>query len=178
MDKKKEKDIEKEEELVQEETDQPLVDEQEESKENFEEEIEKLKDQHLRLLAEYDNYRKRTLKEKSDLLKYGGEKVVVAFLDVMDDLDLALANIQKAESLEGVVEGVELIISKFKQTLKSQEVSEIEVIGLPFDPEVHDAVAMLPTEDKEMKGKVLDCVQKGYQLADKVIRHPKVVVGQ
>lgn len=173
------KDINTEEETLQEEIDQvPPTEQEEKQEESTEEQIERLKDQHLRLLAEYDNYRKRTLKEKSDLLKYGGEKVVLAFLDVLDDLDLALSNIQKSDSLEGVMEGVELIISKFTQTLKSQEVTEMDVIGTPFNPDIHDAVAMIPTEDKEMKGKVIDCVQKGYQLADKVIRHPKVVVGQ
>ncbi|MDN4753686.1 nucleotide exchange factor GrpE [Porphyromonadaceae bacterium W3.11] len=146
--------------------------------ETLQEELNELKDAHLRLRAEYDNYRKRTLKEKSDLIKYGGEKTISGFLDIMDDLDLAIANIKKAETIEGIVEGVELIQSKFISTLKSQGVNAMVVIGEEFDPDKHEAVAMVPTEDKEQKGKIIDCIQTGYTLNDKVIRHPKVVVGQ
>lgn len=141
-------------------------------------ELEELKDAHLRLRAEYDNYRKRTLKEKSDLIKYGGEKTIIGFLGIMDDLELALANIQKAEQIEGIVEGVELIQSKFISALKAQGVNAMEVIGEEFDADKHEAIAMVPTEEKDKKGKIIDCIQTGYTLNDKVIRHPKVVVGQ
>lgn len=141
-------------------------------------ELDELKDAHLRLRAEYDNFRKRTLKEKSDLIKYGGEKTITGFLEIMDDLDLALANIRKAEQIEGIVEGVELIQNKFISALKAQGVNAMEVIGEAFDADKHEAIAMIPTEDNDMKGKVIDCVQTGYTLNDKVIRHPKVVVGQ
>lgn len=141
-------------------------------------ELEELKDAHLRLRAEYDNYRKRTLKEKSDLIKYGGEKTITGFLGIMDDLELALANIQKAEQIEGIVEGVELIQSKFISALKAQGVNAMEVIGEEFDADKHEAIAMVPTEEKDKKGKIIDCIQTGYTLNDKVIRHPKVVVGQ
>lgn len=151
-----------------------VIDEYEEAKK----ELEELKDAHLRLRAEYDNYRKRTLKEKSDLIKYGGEKTITGFLGIMDDLELAIANIQKAESIEGVVEGVELIHSKFISALKAQGVNAMEVIGEEFDADKHEAIAMVPTEEKEQKGKIIDCIQTGYTLNDKVIRHPKVVVGQ
>lgn len=140
-------------------------------------EIEELKDGHLRLMAEYDNYRKRTMKEKSDLIKYGGEKIVTGFLDIMDDIDLAIKNMANAESVEGLVEGVELIQTKFISTLKAQGVNAIPCIGEAFDADVHDAVAIVPTEEADKKGKVIDCVQTGYTLNDKVIRHPKVVVG-
>lgn len=141
-------------------------------------ELEELQDAHLRLRAEYDNYRKRTLKEKSDLIKYGGEKTITGFLGIMDDLELALANIQKAEQIEGIVEGVELIQSKFISALKAQGVNAMEVIGEEFDADKHEAIAMVPTEEKDKKGKIIDCIQTGYTLNDKVIRHPKVVVGQ
>lgn len=140
-------------------------------------ELAALKDDHLRLMAEYDNYRKRTLKEKSDLIKYGGEKIVVSFLDIMDDFELALENISKTKSVEGLAEGVELIQSKFISTLKAQGVNKMDVIGEDFDADQHEAVAMVPTDDNDKKGKVIDCVQTGYTLNDKVIRHPKVVVG-
>lgn len=146
--------------------------------EALQEELNELKDAHLRVRAEYDNYRKRTLKEKSDLIKYGGEKTISGFLDIMDDLDLAIANIRKAETIEGIVEGVELIQNKFIATLKSQGVNAMEVIGEVFDADKHEAVAMVSTEDEEQKGKIIDCIQTGYTLNDKVIRHPKVVVGQ
>lgn len=140
-------------------------------------ELAELKDAHLRLRAEYDNYRKRTLKEKSDLIKYAGEKTVTAFLEVMDDFDLAMKNMAQAESHEGMTEGLELIRHKLISTLKSLGVNEMEVIGTDFDPENHDAVAMVPATEDDKKGKIIDCVQKGYVLNDKVLRHPKVVVG-
>lgn len=151
---------------------------EEEDAPSLEEELAQLQDSYLRVRAEYANYRNRTNKEKADLLKYGGEKVVLAFLEIMDDFDLALKNLEVAESQEGIVEGVQLIYNKFLNTLKSQKVEEIEVIGEDFNADIHDAVALVPTDDKKMKGKVIDCVQKGYRLNDKVIRHPKVVVGQ
>lgn len=140
-------------------------------------ELEELKDSHLRLLAEYDNYRKRTMKEKSDLIKYGGEKIVVGFLDIMDDIELAIKNMGSAESVDGLVEGVQIIQNKFLGALKAQGVNAMEVIGEDFDADKHEAVALVPTEEAEKKGKIIDCVQTGYTLNDKVIRHPKVVVG-
>ena len=141
--------------------------------------LEELKDTHLRLRAEYDNYRKRTLKEKSDLLKYAAEKVVVDFLEVLDDFDRALETLEKAgEGTDETMTGVRLIHDKMVSKLRSQGVKEMEVLGTPFEAEKHDAVAMVPVEEADKKGTVIDCIQKGYTLNDKVIRHPKVVVGQ
>lgn len=141
--------------------------------------LEELKDSHLRLHAEYDNYRKRTMREKSDLLKYAAEKVVIDFLEVLDDFDRAIESIPQDDEVGSEMRsGIELIRDKMIAKLRGQGVKEMEVIGRPFDPEEHDAVAMVPTEDPKAKGTIIDCVQKGYTLADKVIRHPKVVVGQ
>lgn len=141
-------------------------------------ELEELKDTHLRLRAEYDNFRKRTLREKADLIKYAGEKAIVDFLEVVDDFDRALSNIPETEDNKELRDGVELIRLKMLTKLKAQGVHEMEVIGEDFDAEHHEAVAMVPTDDQSKKGKIVDCVQKGYSLNDKVIRHPKVVVGQ
>ncbi len=145
--------------------------------EKLEAELEELKENHLRLRAEYDNFRKRTLKEKSDLIKYGGEKTIIGFLDIMDDIELAIKNMSTTDSVEGMLEGVELIQNKFITTLKAQGVNAMDVVGQDFDPDQHDAVAMVPTEESDQKGKIIDCLQTGYTLNDKVIRHPKVVVG-
>ncbi len=151
----------------------------EENKESLlAQELENLKDTHLRLRAEYENFRKRTLREKSDLIKYAGEKAISAFLEVVDDFDRALSNIPETEENKELRDGVELIRLKMLSKLKSQGVNEMEVIGKDFDAEEHEAVAMVPTDEQDKKGKVIDCVQKGYTLNDKIIRHPKVVVGQ
>ena len=136
-----------------------------------------LNDAHLRLMAEFDNYRKRTLREKTELIKSGGESALTNLLPIVDDVERALQNIRVADSLEAVSEGVELIYNKFNAYLTRQQVKPIETIGLPFDDETSEAVALVPSPDPEMKGKVLDCVQTGYMLNDKVIRHAKVVVG-
>lgn len=141
-------------------------------------ELEELKDTHLRLRAEYDNFRKRTLREKADLIKYAGEKAVVDFLEVVDDFDRALNNIPETEENKVLRDGVELIRNKMIAKLKAQGVQEMEVIGMDFDAENHEAVAMVPADQDKNKGKIIDCIQKGYMLNDKVIRHPKVVVGQ
>lgn len=137
-----------------------------------------LNDSHLRLMAEFDNYRKRTLREKSDLIKNGGESTLTHLLPVVDDFERALQNIRTAEDVKAVADGVELIYSKFMSYLTQQAVKPIETIGLPFDMETSEAVAIIPAPDPEMKGKVLDCVQTGYTLNEKVIRHAKVVVGE
>ena len=157
----------------------PETEEKEDEQTALLREIETMKETHLRLRAEYDNYRKRTIREKSDLLKYAAEKVIVDFLEVLDDFDRALENIPDEEP--GAAEakkGISLIHDKMISKLRSQGAKEMEVIGKPFDAEQHDAIAMVPVEEPERKGTVIDCVQKGYTLLDKVIRHPKVVVGQ
>ncbi len=140
-------------------------------------EIVSLKDQLLRKIAEFDNYRKRTIKEKTDLILNGGEKTIVSILPVIDDMERALKNMQKAEDVSAVLEGVELIYKKFIDILGKQGVSIIETKEADFDVDVHEAVAQLPAPTDELKGKVMDCTLTGYKLNDKVIRHAQVVVG-
>ena len=137
-----------------------------------------LNDSHLRLMAEFDNYRKRTLREKSELIKNGGESALTHLLPIVDDFERALQNIRSAEDIKAVTEGVELIYSKFMSYLSQQHVKPIETVGETFDAETSEAVAMIPAPEPDLKGKVLDCVQTGYTLNDKVIRHAKVVVGE
>lgn len=137
-----------------------------------------LNDSHLRLRAEFDNYRKRTLREKSDLIKNGGENALTSLLPVIDDFERALDNIHKATDLAAIAEGVDLIYNKFTAYLNSQGVRPIEVVGKAFDLESSEAIAKIPAPQPELKGKVVDCVQRGYTLNDKVIRHSKVVVGE
>ncbi|MBO7197839.1 MAG: nucleotide exchange factor GrpE [Tidjanibacter sp.] len=140
-------------------------------------EAEEWKDKYLRLSAEFDNYRKRTLREKMELIESGGEDVIKAMLAVADDFDRALGAMQTATDVASVREGVELIHLKMKETLKGRGVSEIEAIGLPLDTDLHEAVAKFPAGD-DKKGLIIDVVQKGYKLKEKVIRYAKVVVGE
>ena len=140
-------------------------------------EIASLKDQLLRKIAEFDNYRKRTIKEKTDLILNGGEKTIVTILRVIDDMERALKNMKEAEDINAVLEGVELIYKKFMDILGRQGVSVIETKEADFDVDVHEAVAQLPAPTPELKGKVMDCTLTGYKLNDKVIRHAQVVVG-
>ena len=137
-----------------------------------------LNDSHLRLMAEFDNYRKRTLREKAELIKNGGESALTNLLPVVDDFERALQNLRTAEDMKAVEEGIELIYTKFMSYLSQQNVKPIETVGKAFDDETSEAVALIPAPDPEMKGKVLDCIQTGYTLNDKVIRHAKVVVGE
>ena len=143
-----------------------------------EEEIATLKDKYLRQVAEFDNYRKRTLKEKVELIQNGGEKVLSALLPVLDDLDRALDNINKSDDVATLKEGVELIIDKMYKTLASQGLKKMETIGQEFDTDFHEAVALIPATEEVQKNHVMNCVQAGYLLGEKVIRHAKVVVGQ
>ncbi len=140
-------------------------------------ELAEWKDKYLRLQAEFDNYRRRTLKEKMDLVASGGEDVIKSLLCVIDDLDRAIAAMDSAESVDSIREGVELIRRKFLDVLRGKGVSEIEAVGQPLDTDLHEAVAKFPVED-DRKGLVIDVVQKGYKLNDKVIRYAKVVVGE
>lgn len=138
-----------------------------------------LNDSYLRLMAEYDNYRKRTLREKAELIKNGGEKALTGLLPVIDDFERALKNIKSTDDINACAEGVELIYSKFKNYLSQQGVKPIDAAaGKSFDTEEFEAVATVPAPAEDLKGKVLDCVQTGYTLNDKVIRHAKVVVGE
>lgn len=149
----------------------------EEKLQDAEEEIANLKDQLLRKIAEFDNYRKRTIKEKTELILNGGEKTVIAILPVLDDMERALANMEKAEDVAAVVEGVKLIHKKFIDILGKQGVKAIDTKDATFDVDLHEAIAQLPAPTDEMKGKVMDCTLTGYKLNDKVIRHAQVVVG-
>ena len=142
------------------------------------EEIEQLKDKYLRSVAEFDNYRKRTLKEKAELILNGGEKAVQAILPVIDDMERAIENGQKTDDPEVLREGMDLIYHKFMKALESLGVKKIETEGADFDTDMHEAVAMVSGMGDDKKGKVIDCLQTGYQLNDKVIRHAKVAVGQ
>ncbi len=142
------------------------------------EQIAELKDKYLRSVAEFDNYRKRTIKEKAELIVNGAEKAVSAILPVMDDMERALATAEKTEDVEALKEGMKLIFQKFEKCLKGLGVNKIETKDADFDTDFHEAVAMVPGMGDDKKGKVLDCVQTGYTLNDKVIRHAKVAVGQ
>lgn len=148
------------------------------AEDTLEAQLARLNDTHLRLMAEYDNYRKRTLKEKSDLIRNGGEKVLIDLLPVVDDIDIALANIDKSDDLEAIKEGIRLIHSKFVDYLSRQGVKSIQTADAAFDEELHEAIATFPAPEENLKGKIIDCVKKGYTLNDKVIRHAHVVVGQ
>ena len=140
-------------------------------------EIANLNDQLLRKIAEFDNYRKRTIKEKTDLILNGGEKTIITILPVIDDLERAMKNMQGAEDVKAVLEGVELIYKKFIDILGKQGVSIIDTKEADFDVDLHEAVAQLPAPTPELKGKVMDCTLTGYKLNEKVIRHAQVVVG-
>ena len=142
------------------------------------EQIAELKDKYLRSVAEFDNYRKRTMKEKAELIVNGAEKAVSAILPVMDDMERALATAEKTEDVEALKEGMKLIFQKFEKCLKGLGVNKIDTKDADFDTDFHEAVAMVPGMGDDKKGKVLDCVQTGYTLNDKVIRHAKVAVGQ
>ena len=140
--------------------------------------IEEQKDKYLRLSAEFDNYRKRTMKEKAELIKNGGEKAIAAVLPILDDLERALANMQQADDVKAMYEGIDLIYQKFLKNLNQEGLEKMNPVGEAFDTDFHEAVALIPAQEEEQKGKVLDCVQTGYKLNDKVIRHAKVVVAQ
>jgi molecular chaperone GrpE len=142
------------------------------------EEIEELKDKWLRSVAEFENYRKRTLKERAELILNGGEKVITAILPILDDMERAIENGAKTDDPEVLREGMTLIHQKFMKTLEAQGVNKIETKDADFDTDVHEAVAMVPGMGDDKKGKVIDCLQEGYKLNDKVIRHAKVAVGQ
>ncbi|WP_372973607.1 nucleotide exchange factor GrpE [Muriicola sp.] len=161
-------------------------DSQEEEKENspqltreeeLEGELEKEKDKFLRLFAEFENFKRRTSKERMDLFKTAGQEVIVSLLPVMDDFERALKELGKSSEKE-LFKGVELIYNKFKDTLKAKGLEDIEAKeGDAFDAEIHDAITQIPAPNKKLKGKIIDVVEKGYRLGDKIIRHPKVVVG-
>lgn len=192
---KKEQEQVKEEELQQEETqieaqnaevESQNAEEEEPAKEETPEdkiaalqaELEKSQKEYLFLMAEFDNYRKRTVKEKAELIKNGGEKAMLGLLPVIDDFERAIDAIDKSSDVEGLKEGVDLIYNKFMKYLESQQVKPMESTGTDFDADIYEAVTTFPAPDESMKGKVIDTVQKGYTINEKVLRHAKVVVGQ
>lgn len=149
-----------------------------ETVETLKAELETLKDKYLRTVAEFDNYKKRTLKEKTELILNGSEKTVTTFLPILDDMERAIANAGKSADITAIEEGWELIYNEFIKQLDSIGVKKIETNDADFDVDYHEAVAMVPGMGDDKKGKVIDCVQTGYTLNDKVIRHAKVAVGQ
>ena len=143
-----------------------------------EEQIAALKDKYLRQVAEFDNYRKRTMKEKAELILNGGEKVMQAILPILDDMERAQASMAKSDNVETLREGLDLIFSKLMKTLAGQGLQKMETDAQDFNTDFHEAVALVPVDDAAKKGKIIDCVQSGYLLNEKVIRHAKVAVGQ
>ena len=158
----------------------PMTHEEELEKEleTAQETIEEQKDKYLRLSAEFDNYRKRTMKEKAELILNGGEKTLSSILPVVDDFERAIKTMETATDVQAVKEGVELIYNKFMATLAQNGVKVIETKDQPLNTDYHEAIAVIPAPSEAQKGKILDCVQTGYTLNDKVLRHAKVVVGE
>lgn len=146
--------------------------------EELENKLAEINDRHLRLQAEFDNFRKRTLKEKAELIKSGGESVLINILPIIDDFDRALSTMTEVPEDDPAKIGFMLIFNKFKDFLKINQVSEIDALGKDFDVDLHDAITKIPAPTEEMKGKVVDVVQKGYLLNGKVIRYAKVVIGE
>ena len=169
---------------AQEETNEPQEqpqlpeEEPQTEEENLAKQLEELKDKYLRTVAEFENFKRRTLKEKTELILNGGEKAITAILPIIDDMERAIENAHKQACVDAVEEGWELIYKKLLSTLEGLGVKKIEVNGKDFDVDFHEAVAMVPGMGDDKKGKIIDCVQTGYTLNDKVIRHAKVAVGQ
>jgi molecular chaperone GrpE len=147
-------------------------------KKQYETTIGEWKDKYLRLSAEFDNFRKRTLKEKIELSKYANEEVLKGLLTITDDFEHGLKNLEGATDMNAIVEGLHLIYNKFKDFLAQKGLKEIEALNAEFNTDYHEAVSKFPVEDKEKSGKIIDVLQKGYMLDDKVVRHSKVVVGE
>ena len=156
----------------------PKKDKRDESIEKLSKSLEEISDKHLRLQAEFDNYRRRTLKEKAELIKSGGESILINILPVIDDFDRALNNMKDIADDNPAKQGVLLIFNKFKEFLKQNNVREIDALNQEFDCDYHEAVTKIPASSDELKGKNVDVIQKGYTLNDKVIRFAKVVVGE
>lgn len=136
------------------------------------------KDKYIRLSAEFDNYRKRTLKEKIDLIKYAGEDIIKALLPVIDDFERGLNHLEQANDMTAMKEGINLIYNKFRDFLSQKGLKEIEAMNCEFNTDYHEAVTKLPVQDKNLVGKIVDVIQKGYMLDEKVIRHSKVIIGE
>lgn len=146
--------------------------------EELEEQLKEMQDKHLRLQAEFDNFRRRTMKEKADLIKSGGESVLVNVLPVVDDFERALDSLKAVSDEDAGKQGTLLIYNKFKEFLKQNNIKEIEALQQDFDVDLHEAITKIPAPSEDLKGKVVDVVQKGYCLNEKVIRFAKVVIGE
>lgn len=146
--------------------------------ENLQDKYDELNNSYLRLHAEFDNYRKRTLKEKIEIIKAGGERVLTDMIPLVDDFERALETVQIADNKEAIVEGLELIYSKFISFLNQNGVKEMEAIGEKFDADKFEAITTIPAQNESQKDMVVDCIQKGYKLDEKVLRFPKVIVGK
>jgi len=144
----------------------------------LEDKYNELNDKYLRLSAEYDNYRKRTLKERMELIKSAGEDTLINFLPIMDNIDRAKKSVDEAKDIEAIKEGINLIYKNIFDFLTERGIKEIKAIGEPFDTDLHEALTKIPAPDKSLKGKVVDVIEKGYKLNDKVLRFVKVVVGE
>lgn len=167
---KKIEDVESECEKVEDETQTKIAE--------LEKQVADLKDKYLRQVADFDNYRKHTIKEKSELILNGGEKVITSLLPVLDDFERAEKNLSESSDINALKEGVALIFKKLLSVLESNGLKKIDTKGKDFNTDFHEAIAMIPAGKDEDKGKVIDCVQAGYMLNDKVIRHSKVAIGQ
>ncbi len=144
----------------------------------LEKQVEDLKNQQLYKVAEFDNFRKRVMQEKADLIKNGGAKVITTLLPIIDDLERAQQNMDKYEDVAAVKEGLNLIIDKFFKLMAQEGLKKMDVVGQPFDSDLHEAIAMVPGQPDDKKGKVMDCMMAGYTLNDKVIRYAKVAVAE
>lgn len=156
----------------------PAEEQNESVEDKLQKEIDELKDKHLRLSAEFDNYRRRTVKEKMDLVKSGGEDVLKKILPIVDDFDRAVAHLSEVKDPEAVKEGIMLIFNKFQSFVNTSGLQEIDAKGKDFDTDLHEALTKIPAPTPDLKGKVIDVVEKGYMLGDKVVRFAKVVVGE
>ena len=175
----KEEEIKNEQETVQVEENQEVEEEAVKEEPTSEEIIQAEKDKFLRLFAEFENYKKRTSKERIELFKTAGQELMTSLLPIVDDFERALTHIEEDKEAEELRKGVLLIYQKFYNTLELKGLSKIEtVVGDSFDAEIHEAITQIPAPSKDLKGKVIDCVEKGYKLGDKIIRFPKVVIGQ
>ena len=144
----------------------------------LEKQIEELKNQQLYKMAEFDNFRKRVMQEKADLIKNGGAKFITTLLPIIDDMERAQQNMDKYEDVAAVKEGLSLIIDKFFKLMAQEGLKKMEVVGQPFDADLHEAIAMVPGQPDDLKGKVMNCMMNGYTLNDKVIRYAKVAVAE
>jgi molecular chaperone GrpE len=143
-----------------------------------EEKLAEMKDKYIRLSAEFDNYRKRTLREKMDISKYAGENLLLKIIPLMDDFDRALKHMDSAKDCTSMKDGIDLIYNKFSEFLKQSGITEIESLNCNFNVDLHEAVAKVPVDDEDKKGKIVDVLQKGYYIQDKVLRFSKVVIGE